>query len=617
MKDNELTRAENARYDKVLGGITRRPGYESLSGIAGAGTPINGLNSYSRKSGDFKLLAAADTDIYYENGPAWASITSAMPDETKVDFENMMDKTFVVGYSATTDTYLQTTSIFNATASTTSDVYQAPRGKYITKFQEKLYIANCSVDGKKYPNRVYVSSAPKGIITSVNGDYKGIYWQIQVDSVRYLKPGMVIDIYGQNSNKKKVDSLTIIGVDKAQNKISFAPTNITISDIDDIYLEDTYGQRNIFWNTDYPTAQSADFIEIPVENNEIPVITGTFVHNNRYWIFTEHSRWKWDGANLVKVSSTIGTTSHWSIKEVRNWMVFCNKTGIWTISDANGQEQLISRGIQNYVDAVNQVNWYDAVAVSTGDLYKLYVGPLSDIDGRTTSTSTSSTSTSSTSSSTSSTSTSSTSTSSTSTSSTTITTSTSSTSRSTSTTSASTSSTSSSSTSQSTSTSTTTVVTGTEGYLFVYDFSMNVWSTDTTDRRITASVNHIMHGYEKMYFGDSTGHVFRDGTGLTDATRPVQFLVETKRFHQDKPEETKTYRRAYIYTQNGHYGVASYSIDGGEWQVIGQLSKNVTGIELGDVKGRDIAFRVAQNNGGESVVFIGVTVVWLRGELYA
>jgi hypothetical protein len=161
------------------------------------------------------------------------------------------------------------------------------------------------------------------------------------------------------------------------------------------------------------------------------------------------------------------------------------------------------------------------------------------------------------------------------------------------------------------------MVQSTERAIFVYDFATNAWSVDTIDRDITCAVNHTMHGYEKMYFGASDGRIYRDEIGLTDALRPVQFLVETKRLHQDLPEETKVYRRAYIYSQNGQDAFVSYSVDGGEWKVFGQLNKNFTAINLGDIKGRDIAFRVGQNNGGESVVYIGCAVDWLRGERYA
>ena len=126
-----------------------------------------------------------------------------------------------------------------------------------------------------------------------------------------------------------------------------------------------------------------------------------------------------------------------------------------------------------------------------------------------------------------------------------------------------------------------------------------------------------MHGYDKAYFGDDTGRFYRDDTGLTDNGVPVQFLVETKRAHQDIPEETKVYRRIYVYSQDGQGAIVSCSIDGGEWQTLGQLNKNVTSFELKDKPGRDIAIRISQNNGGEAVTFIGWSLVWLRGTLDA
>jgi len=123
-----------------------------------------------------------------------------------------------------------------------------------------------------------------------------------------------------------------------------------------------------------------------------------------------------------------------------------------------------------------------------------------------------------------------------------------------------------------------------------------------------------MHGFEKVYFGDNTGRVFRDETGQSDAGTSIPFLIETKRFHMNLPEETKKFRKVFIYTQNGQYAIASISIDGGEWESIGQLSKNTTVINLNKY-GRDIAFRISQNDTGESVTFIGVAIDWERGEL--
>ena len=126
-----------------------------------------------------------------------------------------------------------------------------------------------------------------------------------------------------------------------------------------------------------------------------------------------------------------------------------------------------------------------------------------------------------------------------------------------------------------------------------------------------------MHGLEKPYFGDDTGRFYRDETGLTDNGKPIHFLIETKRYHLGLPEETKTMRRAYIHTQDGHQAIVTVIVDGKDTDIKAQLDKNITSVDLGDIQGRDIAFRVTQNNGGEPVVYIGVSIVWLRGTLDA
>ncbi len=621
MKDNELSKAQNARYDKKIGGVTRKAGYEIVGNPVEHGKAIKGGNSFFQKDGNNKLLVSVNNSndsnatIRYENEPFWNNVLTNLPASSKVEFENFLDQAFIVGYSESEDSYLQPQTINGSlNVSTTDHVYNAPRGKYILKYADKLYIANCSISGKKYPDRLYQSSAPTDSVTFVNTDQKELLWQLKVDSVRYLKAGMKIDIYGENSNQKKVDSLEIISVNKAENIISFSPVQIDVKDRDEIYLEDKKGTLIILWNTDYPNPDSSDFLTIPPVKNEVPKITGIGSANNRLFIFTEHSFWKWDGANLVNISKTIGTTSHSSISEMRGWLVFLHKTGIWGYNDEEGKLQLLSRGIQNYIDAINQVNFYKAVGIAHGDIYKLNVGELAEIDSRTTSTSTSSTSTSSTSSSTSSTSTSSTSTSSTSTSlSGTTSISTSSTSTSSTSSSISTSSTSTSSTS----TSTTTVAPTVKSTILVYDFSSNTWAVDTLNRNLTTAFLHQMHGYEKIYFGDDTGRFYRDETGLDDNGFPIQFLIETKRFHLNLPEETKTFRRIYVYSQGGQQASFSVSYDGGEFETLGQLNKNVTSFDLGEKRARDISFRVSQNNSGEPVVFLGVGIVWLRGELYA
>lgn len=623
-KDNEVSAAINARFNKVLGGATRRDGYEQVGGVLDTDRNVNFLDAYFHKSGDMTLAssnnaATTATNLKRLIGSQWTTLSSDFPYNAKLYLKNYLDKAFIVGYSEDSGTFATTHTIDNTgtvsdTTSLESDIYGAPKAKYIAEYKDKIYMANVEVGGKKYPNRVYQSSAPTDAITYVNGDFKvNGALQLTVDSVRYLKPGMRIDIYGENSNKKKADSITIISVDKANNIISFSATDLDLLDRDEIYLENRKDKSTILWNTDYPNTESADFIEIPTGKNEDPNITGIYIYYNRLWVATNHSLWKWDGANLVCVTKDHGTTSNESMCEIGGNLVMFEPTGYWAYTDQSRMPQLLSRGIQDLINSINPYFYNKVKSIISGDEYRSYVGELMDAAGRTTSTSTSSTSTSVTTYSTSSTSTSSTSTSSTSTSETTVTTSTSSTSSSTSSTSLSTSSTSLST--SSTSTSSTTVASTAQSTILTYNFSMNAWNQDTINRQVNSFSILKMHGYEKVYFGDETGRVFRMDTGYTDDRKPIPFILETKRLNQDKPENIKTYRRAYVYTKNGMMANFSYSVDGKEFRTVGRLSKSLSVIELGEARGNDIAFRISQNDSGEGVSLLGISLVYVEGEL--
>lgn len=105
---------------------------------------------------------------------------------------------------------------------------------------------------QRYPDRAYKSSGPLGAITFVqslqtfNVFLTSIVntWSLKVDSVRYLKPGMSIDIYKGGTDKKLYD-LVITDVDKVNNTI-LVPTyslNFATGDVntgtEEITLSDT------------------------------------------------------------------------------------------------------------------------------------------------------------------------------------------------------------------------------------------------------------------------------------------------------------------------------------------------------------------------------------------
>lgn len=630
-KRNEVAQATNANFNKKIGSVVRRDGYEKVArtivhgndslgaGVYKFGTNskvIVGINNQSNTNATLQVL---DTDDY------WTTLLSNAQANTRFQAVNFLKEYFIAGCSDNS-VYLPLTNIDSGlNVSTSHNVYKAPLSKFIIDFQGGLYAANVMVDGVRYRNRVYPSSPAIGPITFIQTDQKGLLKQLRVDATTYLKVGMQIDIYGAGTEAKKQSAITIISVNKKDKRISFADTQIDVSDNDEIWLTGTKNSLSIFWNTDDPTPQDAVFYELLPGKEAAPEITGWGKNNNRLLFFTKNSFYKFDGANMIQVSDTVGCVSHETIQNIGPWTLWLHNTGVWGYNDnSSGEPKLLSRSIQPYIDAINQTNLSKASAGVSGRVYKVAVGELLPLDSVTTSTSTSSTSTSSTSSSTSSTSTSSTSTSSTSlsTSSTSKSTSTSSTSTSTSSTSTSSTSVSTSSTSSSVSTSTSSTTTTTaasskEVIRLCYDFDMNAWWVEEHRREIRFQFNHTMHGYTKLYFTDDTGRLFRDETTNLDNADPIPMELEMGRTNFGT-DQKKNYLSVLIDSEKARGATIQYQIDGGNFITLGQITEPIQklifpqGNQL--IEGRDISYKFVINDTGEPPVINGLTTYYSVSE---
>ena len=625
-KRNEVVKSKNAIYNAKIGSAKRRDGYEKVARTIEHGNDSLGAGVY-RYGTNNKIIVGINNSAgtnatlrYLDTADYWTNIITDAPVNTRFQAINDLDEYYVAGASDT-NVYLPLTNInYTLTSSTTRNVYKAPACKFIAEYNKELYAINCYVDGKYYPDRFYKSSPPLGAITFIQTDQAGLLLQLRVDSVQYLKVGMQIDIYGAGTESKKVSGVTIVSVDKKNNRIGFGATSINVADNDEIWLTGTKGTLSRYWNTDYKTPETADWERVPPGKESRPTFTGWGKNNNRLFLYTKNTFLKWDGANLITVSDSIGCVSHETIQNIGSWTIWLHTTGVWGYNDNTGQLKLLSRAVEPYIRAINQSNLSKTSAGVVGRVYKLAVGELLPLDSVTTSTSTSSTSTSSTSSSTSSTSTSSTSTSSTSVSTTTFTTSTSSTSVSTSSTSVSTTSTSSTSTSLSTSTSSTTTTTAQstkEVIRLCYDFDLNAWWTEEHKREIRYQFNHDMNGYTKPYFTDETGRLFRDETTNTDNGESIPMEIEIGRSNFGT-DQRKVYSSVLVDSEDARGMILQYSIDGGRFNTLGQITNNVEKLVFPQggqlIEGRDINYKVVHNSSGEGPTINGMTTFYNTNE---
>lgn len=614
-KRNEVTGSKNATYNFKIGSAKRRPGYEKVARTIEHGNDTLGFDILRSGVNTRILVGVNDTTDtnatlqVLDTADYWTTVISTAALDTRFQMLNDLDEMYVAGASPN-NTYLPLTNIDGSlTVSQTHNTYGAPACKYIAEYNGELYAINCYLNGKAYPDRFYRSSPPLGAITFVQTDQKGLLMQLRVDNVQYLKAGMSVDVYKAGTEAKIQSAIAIVSVDKKNNRITFDPIAIDVSDNDEIWLTGSKGTLSRFWNTDYKTPETADWERVPPSKESRAAFTGWGKNNNRLFLFTKNMFLKWDGANLITVSDSIGCVSHETIQNIGSWTLWLHTTGVWGYNDNTGQLKLLSRSVEPYMRSIKQVNEPYASAGVVGRVYKLAVGEILPLEGDTTSTSTSSTSTSSTSSSTSSTSTSSTSTSSTSSSTSQTTTSTSTTSVSTSTTSTSISTSSTSISTSTSSTSTTTTASTKEIIRLCYDFDLNAWWVEEHKREIRFQRNITINGYTKPYFTDDTGRLFRDETGILDNADPIPMEIEFGR-NNFGTDQMKNYLSVLVDSEDARGASLQYSIEGGPFRTFGQITDTVQKLVFGQnqqmVQGRDINYKLVHNDKGSAPIINGI-----------
>lgn len=625
-KRNEVKSSKNAAYNIKIGSAVRRPGYEKVgptiqSGNDSLGAIVYRYGQYNKIVVGINDAANASATVQYlDSDNYWKTLITTAPANTRLQMLNDLDQLYVTGKVPNINSYMTLTNVDKTlNVSTSRNVYTAPKSRFIGSYQGQLIAINCQVNGITYSDRAYFSSPPIGFITLIQTDQNSILNSLRVNSTQYLKAGMQIDVYKAGTEAKIVSALTIVSIDKKNKRFTFQPQSLTVTDNDEVWLSGTKGTLSHFWNTDDPTPETSDYLLSSPSKDESPAFTGWGVNNNRFLLFTQNSVLKYDGNNPIVVSDTIGCVSHETIKNIGPWTIWLHTTGVWGYNDSTGALQLLSRGIEPYIQAINQINLPYASAGVVNKTYKLSVGELLPLESITTSTSTSSTTTSTTSSSTSSTSTSSTSTSTTtaatSTSTSSTSSSTSSTSLSTSSTSSSTSSTSTSSTSTSLSTSTssttTTTVASTKKVVrLCYDFDMNAWWTEEHKREIRFQFNHTMNGYTKPYFTDETGRLFRDETGNLDNFDTIPMEIEFGR-NNFGTDQLKNYISMLIDSESARGGIIQYSLDNGPFNTLGQTTDVATKLSFPTNaqlnEARDINYKFVHNDGGDPPAFNGLS----------
>lgn len=160
----DLSELQNFRTARI-GVLKKSFDYSQLGSQLVAGQDILGAVDFQRNDGTHKHVVAVDgasAEIYIY-GSDWVSQSQTLTSGYKVRFaySPTIDTLFAVNYANDTRSY-------NGTSwSTSTNVTDAAKGKYIIAFGDRIYILNCYVGGQAYPSKAYRSDP---ITTSVTWD---------------------------------------------------------------------------------------------------------------------------------------------------------------------------------------------------------------------------------------------------------------------------------------------------------------------------------------------------------------------------------------------------------------------------------------------------------------
>jgi len=174
--DNQLVICNGVNPSYKRGVLIKDLGYQKIGSTIQSGKAITGLFNFRQSPTVQKMFATVNNSgdtamqLFYSTGSSWTEITAAETawsgnEDALVEMEGFIGYCFFVGYDVTDDAFLAVGSVTGTTFSTSTNVTSMPQAKYIKRYRDRLYIANC-YNSAAQPFRVYFSSVPSaGAIT--------------------------------------------------------------------------------------------------------------------------------------------------------------------------------------------------------------------------------------------------------------------------------------------------------------------------------------------------------------------------------------------------------------------------------------------------------------------
>lgn len=157
-----------------------------------------------------------------------------------------------------------------------------------------------------------------------------------------------------------------------------------------------------------------------------------------------------------------------------------------------------------------------------------------------------------------------------------------------------------------------TVGTQTKFIRLVYNFDMNNWWVESHKRRHVYGLNSSFSGTRKSYFLDENGKMYLDEDGDLDDTDTIPWFI-----HYGRRNFGNTFMKSllglYVHQEAASGSVVEVKLPGDNttWQNVGQLKDKITRLEIPATKqldARDFDFKISGNQKGKAAQIDGIEV---------
>lgn len=247
-KANELEDALNVRLGLKIGSAVRRFGHTLFKDTTG--TTARGFFEAKYKDETIWFLVGHNSagtqtvvQAYRPVTDSFENVITNLPINTTVDFYFNLNEVYMAGITdagVRIQPYNITLVSGTITVSQTRNLIGAPKAAYINGRGGHIYLGNIELASGIYPDRIYESSPPMGAVTyiqaaqnlyttngtTLNGsDANTATGDLRLDSVRYIKTGMAVDVYAAGTSTKLWD-WTIASVNNATDTVTITPSTL-------------------------------------------------------------------------------------------------------------------------------------------------------------------------------------------------------------------------------------------------------------------------------------------------------------------------------------------------------------------------------------------------------